>query len=395
MQVNNNSYISVGKSQPDATREKSKFTEQEVSIFGDKNNDGIIGAEDFSGEDLTKVEKNDLLRIFSGQKWTKQISDIFSSILRRDNNDSNDKNIETSIANSTKDIVYDKSSRTLKVAQKTATGDEYCDFQSYQFDENGQMTDFKDYNPAYYMKDGKKVIVGDSGANWIAQKEGFNPAKKSSPELNDFYEEYFNTNGKNIWTRDSNLYDEQGNLISKSQIQLLLNNNDRVIGRTEVQTSGSQVIKTTFDADNKFISKVITVLNDLQNNEDGSQELTTETENYDEQNNFLYKTKTTTVTNYIEEENEDGCIEERVEEKTSLLRTYPNGNIYTEEYTDEFNKNIMLKDKNGNILEQYKLEIKNNVLDNNGIRDENKQRYTKIYPDGHTEETIVDRNSLH
>ena len=52
-----------------------------ISVFGDKNNNGIIDSEDFSKEELEKLGKTRAFGFFENFKWSENISKIFSALL--------------------------------------------------------------------------------------------------------------------------------------------------------------------------------------------------------------------------------------------------------------------------------------------------------------------------
>ena len=67
-----------------------------ISVFGDKNNNGIIDSEDFSKEELEKLGKTRAFGFFENFKWSENISKIFSALLNNSDNGENSEGTDRS-----------------------------------------------------------------------------------------------------------------------------------------------------------------------------------------------------------------------------------------------------------------------------------------------------------
>ena len=337
----------------------------------DKNINGIIDIDDFSEEDLIKLESNKLLDIFDiekfkGQKWTPEFSKIFSAILH--NTKLDEKIITTSFRakGNNRSIIYDVESRTLKKAEQIIDSDRYQDITKYGFDENGFLKQELKYSPDhYFFKDGKRFIVG-STINKFAEIEGF-------PSLNseNLTEESFNVykeilSKTQIWDKIEYKYDKNGKIIEKNQ-QVQIDKNIVVS-----KTANNITEDITKDLYGNFISheKYISLIDSKISNK-------SVTENYNEDGQLIY---TTTKEQFFYEEpiaiTDKNGNNIKISYREQVIKEYPNGRIEKEDYYEE----IPVEEDSSNIVENisyedisftrddgYRFDVKHNKNDDSSI----------------------------
>lgn len=122
----------------------SNNEETNVSVFNDKNGNGVVDKDDFSNEEFEKLENNGLYRLFDGKKWTDNLKKIFTSIM----NGGNPKgDIITEQYPGTmgteKHVLYDGKTNTLKIAGKNPNTKEYFSYQEEKYNNAGQNIEQK------------------------------------------------------------------------------------------------------------------------------------------------------------------------------------------------------------------------------------------------------------
>lgn len=336
-----------------------------ISVFGDKNNNGIIDSEDFSKEELEKLGKTRAFGFFENFKWSENISKIFSALL---NNSDNGENSEETISEVQQrgfyeqHIQYDKRSKTLKIASKipskTPKMDNFFGYKEFDYDEKGRIQKIKNFksdsSPRYY-KDGKVYSIGATNADTYIRSLGFD-VRKGSPEQEASVNKLFADNEDFFMDKTNYEYDENGNIkeiIESRTLSAQVDGTGKIKGRKEKITKADGTIaEIEYDRENNIIAKNKVIY------DTGSKSLK---ETYDRNGTLLYKTK-------IEknEEGEDGNFVK------TAIREFSNGNIYKEEDSNKDGPKAELMDANGKILEKY--EIKRIA----GM-------YYRIFPDGHKE----------
>lgn len=144
MEISNNFSIpSNNKASNDTPVNQNDKDKKNVSIFGDKNNNGILDKGDFSEEDLSRISDNELLQNFEGQKWTDNLKNIFSSIMNNTSTEEKEIKYEGNSVLGTKEVIYDNDSKTLKIALKNTDINEYFNYKEYKFDDKGRFVESK------------------------------------------------------------------------------------------------------------------------------------------------------------------------------------------------------------------------------------------------------------
>lgn len=325
--------------------------ESNVSVFGDKNGNGIIDKEDFSDELAEKLENNHLLNLFDGVKWTDNLKKIFTSII----SGGTPKGEILTEQYLDRNVLYDSKTNTLKIATKT--GNMYHLYQECKYDNIGQNIEQKYFERnAKYIKDGKEHNLSTQNTDIYIRSQGFeNENLKKEDVIN--VKTIVENNKEFFFKTESNKYDEKGNktetiknlpeFYSKSRRVQIIKNNETII------------IK--YDRDNNIVSKTKLLKEILKHNEDGTTHKEHIDEIYDPNNNLLYRT--TKIEDTLEETSRidsTGKVIENAVIKKVATREYANGNVYSET-SDESNIKAELKDKNGNMLEKYTLRYNPNL----------------------------------
>lgn len=330
-----------------------------ISVFGDKNNNGVIDNEDFNKEDLKKLENTKAFSFFQNLKWSENISKIFSALLNKgDNGENSEETIseKQKIGDYLRHIQYNKSSKTLKFASQDPN---YCNFSKYfefDYDEKGRIKKSRIFNSDLrkYYKGGKACIIGFDNADTYIRGLGFG-VRKSTPEQEAEVNKLFADNEDFFINKTNFEYDENGNIkeikTSRSYSEKV-DNDGKIKGRKEIITKEDGTItEIEYDRENNIIVKNKVIYNT------GTGSLK---ETYDCNGTLLYKTK-------LEyKEDEDGNFHK------TAIREFANGNIYKEECSNKEDPKMELKDANGKILEKYEIKL----IDG---------RYYRFFPDGHKE----------
>lgn len=340
-------------------------------LKNDKNINGIIDIDDFSEEDLIKLESNKLLDIFDiekfkGQKWTPEFSKIFSAILH--NTKLDEKIITTSFRakGNNRSIIYDVESRTLKKAEQIIDSDRYQDITKYEFDEKGFLKQELKYSIYhYYLKDEKRYAVG-STINKFAEIEGF-PALNSECLTEENFNRYKETLSKTqFWDKIEYKYDKNGKIIEKNQqVQI-----DKSIVASRTVNNITEYI--TKDLYGNFIShkKYISLIDSKISNK-------SVTENYNEDGQLI---STTTKEQFFYKEpiaiTDKNGNNIKISYREQVLKEYPNGRIEKEDYYEE----IPVEEDSSNIVENisyedisftrddgYRFDVKHNKNDDSSI----------------------------
>lgn len=218
MQISNN-FLILGNnnSSSDIPVKKNDSDKNAGSIFGDKNNNGIVDREDFSSEDLTKIDDNELLQNFEGQKWTENLKNIFSAIL----NNTSTKEKETTYSGSgnwegmDKEVIYDNDSKTLKLASKNTVLNEYSAYKEYKFDDKGRMVESKRLmgkGASYKYSDGKMYGWTIDDTDGYIRSQGFDKTQDKKQKEN--FDKIMSNpeNEENLFFKVNRKYDESGNI---------------------------------------------------------------------------------------------------------------------------------------------------------------------------------------
>ncbi len=218
MEISNNFSISSNnRASNDASVNQSDKDKNNVSIFGDKNNNGILDRGDFSEEDLAKINDNELLQNFEGQKWTDNLKNIFSSIMN--NTPTNEKEIKDEGSGMTnasiQEVIYESDSKTLKIAQKNIVENEYFNYKEYKFDDKGRFIESKRLmgkkGTPYKYLDGKTYGWTPEDKDGYIRSQGFD--KTQDAKQKETYNKIMSNpeNEENLLFKINRKYDEFGN----------------------------------------------------------------------------------------------------------------------------------------------------------------------------------------
>lgn len=296
-------------------------------LKNDRNINGIIDIEDFSKEDLIKLENNKLLDIFDiekikDQKWSPEFSKIISAILH--NTQLEEKIITTSFLakNKIKSIIFDTEAKTLKKAEQTTKDGPYSKITKYMFDEKGflkQELSYSDYHK--YLKDGEIFIIGPT-LNGFAEVEGF-------PSLNseNLTEQTFNTykealSKTQFGDKIEYTYDKNGKITKKTTQRLF--DNKIVISKTMDNITES--ITTDLYGNVNSHVKNISLIDTKSSKKYIS-------EHYDKDGQLIYTiTKEAFIYNepiMITDKNGNNVM---ISIKEQTIKEYPDGKVEKEEY---------------------------------------------------------------
>ena len=322
----------------------SNNEETNVSVFNDKNGNGVVDKDDFSNEEFEKLENNGLYRLFDGKKWTDNLKKIFTSIM----NGGNPKgDIITEQYPGTmgteKHVLYDGKTNTLKIAGKNPNTKEYFSYQ-----------------------DGHKYSFMGKNTDIYVRTQGFENNNLSTEDAN-FVNKLIEDNKEFFFMKSSNKYDKNGNNTETIANFPL----DELEGREEVIIKNGETITIKYDRDNNFISKTKSLKDIDKYNDDGTSHSEHLSETYDKDNNLQYRT--TIINDYLGETVKtdiNGNEYDAAIIKNIATREYTNGNVYNETNDGETIK-VELKDKKGNILEKYTLQYNNNL-----------KSFEKVFEDG-------------
>lgn len=331
-----------------------------ISVFGDKNNNGVIDNEDFNKEDLEKLENTKAFSLFKDLKWSENISKIFTALLNKGDNGENSEETISEIQQlgfSVRHIQYNKSSKTLKFASQSPDDYNFSNYYEFDYDEKGRIKKsrvFDSDSPKYY-KDGKTYSIGREKADTYIRSLGFD-VRKSTPEQETAVNKLFADNEDFFINKTNYEYDENGNIkeINKNRTcSAQVDNEGKIKGRKEIiNKEDGTITEIEYDRENNIIAKNKVIYDTVT----GSLK-----ETYDCNDTLLYKTKIES------KEDEDGKWHK------TAIREFANGNIYKEEDSNKEGPKVELKDANGKILEKY--EIKRIA-----------GRYYRFFPDGHKED---------
>lgn len=218
MEISNNFSIpSNNRASGDAPVNQSDKDKKNVSIFGDKNNNGILDRGDFSEEDLAKIDGNELLQNFEGQKWTDNLKNIFSSIMN--NTSTKEKEIKDEGSGKTdgsiQEVIYESDSKTLKIAQKNIVINEYFNYKEYKFDDKGRFIESKRLmgkkGTPYKHPDGKTYGWTPEDRDGYIRSQGFD--KTQDVKQKETYNKIMSNpeNEENLLFKINRKYDEFGN----------------------------------------------------------------------------------------------------------------------------------------------------------------------------------------
>ncbi len=218
MEISNNFSIpSNNRASNDVPVNQNDKDKKKVSIFGDKNNNGILDRGDFSEEDLAKINDNELLQNFEGQKWTDNLKNIFTSIMN--NTPTNEKEIkyegDAVMEGLTKEVIYDNDSKTLKIALKNTAINEYFNYKEYKFDDKGRMIESKRLmgknGTPYKHPDGKTYGWTPDDKDSYIRSQGFD--KTQDIKQKETYDKIMSNpeNEENLFFKINRKYDEFGN----------------------------------------------------------------------------------------------------------------------------------------------------------------------------------------
>lgn len=301
-------------------------------LKNDKNINGIIDIEDFSEEELIKLETNNLLEVFAienlnNQKWTPEIAKIFSAILHNANLD--EKRISTSfnIKDSIRNIVYDVESKTLKRSEHSSDVNEYNHLWMYKYDDNGLLIEQIMFDRGHARaEDGKKIVLGLSAINCLAEEEGF-PSLMKKEWSEDFVNKIKEIIQNNqVGDKIEYKYDEKGKIIEQIiQTQI----DEEIIISKTVNSLDEEIIRDIYG---NFIShKKELFLTETENIKKSI------IENYDENGKLIY----TTTKIFLDYFNEPKTIKDKngndikVLSEEQIIKEYPNGEIEEEIFYEE------------------------------------------------------------
>lgn len=331
---------------------ESNNKETNVSVFNDKNGNGIVDRDDFSDEELEKLENNGLYRLFDRQKWTDNLKKIFNSIMSGGNTKDGIITDESVKLGLEKHVLYDSKTNTLKIASKNPEQNRYFSYLEYKYNNNGNLLESKNGTNMPHYGD-----LGLENADIYIRAQGFENENLQEKEV-DFVNKKVADNEDFVFNKKTYKYDANGNKIESIYNTPTPNN-----GREEIITKkGENSVEIKYDKNNNFISKTKTIKVIDEVKSDGSSHTETMDETYDKDNNLQYHTTLIRDLNY----NDDGDIIV----KNVATREYTNGNVYNETY-DGDTKKVELKDKNGNIIEKYTLQYNDDL-----------KGFEKVFEDG-------------
>lgn len=217
MEISNNFSIPSNNSvSNDTPVNQNDNDKKNVSIFGDKNNNGILDRDDFSAEDLAKINDNELLQNFEGQKWTDNLKNIFSSIMN--NTPTKEKEIKDEDSGHTnasiQEVIYESDSKTLKIAQKNIGLNEYFNYKEYKFDDKGRFIESKRLmgktGTPYKHPDGKTYGWTPEDKDGYIRSQGFD--KTQDVKQKETYNKIMSNpeNEENLLFKINRKYDEFG-----------------------------------------------------------------------------------------------------------------------------------------------------------------------------------------
>ena len=346
----------------------SNNEETNVSVFNDKNGNGVVDKDDFSNEEFEKLENNGLYRLFDGKKWTDNLKKIFTSIMNG-GNPNGDVITEQypGTMGTEKHVLYDGKTNTLKIAGKNPNTKEYFSYQEEKYNNAGQNIEQKRLlTSPKYQKDGHKYSFMGKNTDIYVRTQGFENNNLSTEDAN-LVNKLIEDNKEFFFMKSSNKYDKNGNNTETIANFPL----DELEGREEVIIKNGETITIKYDRDNNFISKTKSLKDVDKYNDDGTSHSEHLSETYDKDNNLQYRT--TIINDYLGETVKtdiDGNEYDAAIIKNIATREYTNGNIYNETNDGETIK-AELKDKNGNILEKYTLQYNNNL-----------KSFEKVFEDG-------------
>jgi len=357
-------------------------------LKNDKNTNGVIDEDDFSDEDLEKIENNDLLEIFEGAEWTPEISKIFSAILHNETVEDEIIKITHPITTNqyNKHIIYDTKNRTLKIGYEHLVSNRYNQFESKNYDVNGNLISNKTcLDGKKYYKDGRKLTINPKAITWLCENEGLTLVSENqvSDEKKQIMTDLFYGSYKNVAFEEENyIYDSNNVLIEQTSRETLDNGNTKF---SSTQNDITTVIVK--DSSGNFVEKTVLYPQEELEGYDAFQVcISNVTEQYDENDNLLCKT--TKINRYYKEQKNitKGRYTYTYISETEIIKAYPNGKKYIE--TEALgNFHGVLKDSNDNIIEEYDITKEFDY-------GKNKMKITKTYPDGHQEIEYADAEEL-